>query len=628
MKKQLLLSVALAATCSAFGAAPTIVKADKHIFNVGPSVNVSENKLTTRGDKYINFSYGEEPYSQISLNGATAGKTRVYMCFEMTADDIKSYAGCTVTGFTVYSPSNNNGTSNTITSARFFYTSDLSKEDYTQDFDLTKEAYGENQVTMETPYTITGDESSLYFGYSLVVKTNMYYIPIDYIANDNEYTGLCGMTNNASMPAEFMSFAPYYGALSMSIKLEGDNLPGNKASITAVDAPSYLPIVGDGANVNFKVKNLGANELSSLEVTASITGIPDLVQTFDFSPIPNSKSTILTFNGVKANEEAFVDFSLQVTKVNGEPCDGNKVTVSVPAFEGGFVRKIVAEDATGTWCGWCPGGIEALDYLKATYPDRAIAIGVHCSNGSNMVDPMEIKEYLKFISDYVGGFPNVIYNRMISQTPTSPYPEVCDFVDQVAAFYDDPTYAEVALDGKSSEDGKTASVTASTEFLIASSVPHYLSFVIVEDGVGPYMQENYYKTQRIQMNGWETKSSKVSTVFNDVARYYNCYPGIKNSLPASIEAKSVNEYSIELPLDNVTGNEYRVVALLTNALTGEIVNAAQYSMSKDNGVSAVEVVDSYSPVEYYNLNGQKVANPSDGIFIRRQGGNATKVIIR
>ncbi len=627
MKKQLLLSVALAATCSAFASTPSIVKADKHIFNVGPSVQASENKLTTRGDKYIDFSYAEEPYSQISLNGTTAGKTRVYMCFEMTPEDIKSCAGCTVTGFTVYSPTNSDGTSNTITSARFFYSSDLSKEDYSQDFDMSKVAYGENQVAMETPYTITGEESSLFFGYSVVVKKNMYYIPIDYVINE-EYTGLCGTTNDDSMPAEFMSFAPYYGALSMSIKLEGDNLPENIASITTVDNPAYLPISGDGVNVDFIVKNMGANELSSVEVTASVTGMPDLVQTFDFTPLPYGTKEILTFNGIKANSEAFVDFSLQVTKVNGVEFDGQKVTSSVPAYDNGFVRKIVAEDATGTWCGYCPGGIEALDYLKANYPDRAIAIGVHCSNGASAIDPMEINEYLKFVSNYVSGFPTVLYNRTISQTPTSPYTQVCDFVDQVAAYYDSPSYAEVTLNGVSSEDGKNASVTASAEFKIATSVPHYLSFVIVEDGVGPYMQANYFKQQRIPMNGWETKNAKVSTIFNDVARYYNCYPGIKNSLPASIEANSVNEYSVELPLSNVTGNEYRVVALLTNAVTGEIVNAAQHSMSKDNNVSAVEVIDAYAPVEYYNLNGQKVANPSDGIFIRRQGGNATKVIIR
>ena len=44
--------------------------------------------------------------------------------------------------------------------------------------------------------------------------------------------------------------------------------------------------------------------------------------------------------------------------------------------------------------------------------------------------------------------------------------------------------------------------------------------------------------------------------------------------------------------------------------------------------SAVESLDSENaPVEYYNLQGVKVANPENGIFIRRQGSKATKVIL-
>ena len=47
------------------------------------------------------------------------------------------------------------------------------------------------------------------------------------------------------------------------------------------------------------------------------------------------------------------------------------------------------------------------------------------------------------------------------------------------------------------------------------------------------------------------------------------------------------------------------------------------------GASAVESVgvDNNVPVEYYNLQGVKVANPEKGIYIKRQGSKATKVIL-
>ena len=39
------------------------------------------------------------------------------------------------------------------------------------------------------------------------------------------------------------------------------------------------------------------------------------------------------------------------------------------------------------------------------------------------------------------------------------------------------------------------------------------------------------------------------------------------------------------------------------------------------------MVDENAPVEYYNLQGVKVANPENGIFIKKQGAKATKVVL-
>ena len=48
-----------------------------------------------------------------------------------------------------------------------------------------------------------------------------------------------------------------------------------------------------------------------------------------------------------------------------------------------------------------------------------------------------------------------------------------------------------------------------------------------------------------------------------------------------------------------------------------------------NGVSGVEnVAAENAPVEYFNLQGVRVANPENGLFIRRQGNTVSKVVIR
>ncbi len=624
MKKTLLSlsAIALASSALAIGnLTPRLISSDK--FKAGPLAPAIENAANTRASGSIDFTYADEPYSAYSLGDNVPGGARFYLLIEMTPEEIKAYAGNQVTGFTMISPTDYNGKTNTITEGQFFYTTDLKGEEYTQDFEISKAAMAPNAVALDTPYTITGEEKSLYFGYSFEVPANnsMYYIPVDAVPNSYPGSLIFGYSISGKFPTNFdKTAAAEIGALCLSIKIEGDNLPENFASISSIDTPPYLPLSGDGSKINFEVKNMAIDELKSVEVVASVTGMPDLVQTFDFSPIPFGKRTQLSFSGIKADTPAFVDLSMKITKVNGVEFNSQVAKVEVAAYDNGFEKKIVAEDATGTWCGWCPGGIEALEYLKTTYPDKAINIGVHYN------DEMQINSYLAFINEYVGGFPNVWYNRMVSQTPTDPYTEVCAYINEVAAYFDYPSYAEVTLAGESIEDGKKAAVTASAEFAIATSVPHYLSFVIVEDNVGPYMQQNYFKQQRVAMNGWEKKNAKVSTVFKDVARYYDSYPGIANSLPATIEANSVNKYSIELPLSNVKGNEYRVIALLTNAVTGEIINACQYSMTKDNGAAVDSIGDENAPAEYYDLTGRRVDNPTKGIYIKKVGNKAEKIL--
>ena len=45
------------------------------------------------------------------------------------------------------------------------------------------------------------------------------------------------------------------------------------------------------------------------------------------------------------------------------------------------------------------------------------------------------------------------------------------------------------------------------------------------------------------------------------------------------------------------------------------------------GIESVGAEDVEAPVEYYNLQGVKVDNPSNGLYIKRQGNKVTKVIL-
>ncbi len=90
-----------------------------------------------------------------------------------------------------------------------------------------------------------------------------------------------------------------------------------------------------------------------------------------------------------------------------------------------------------------------------------------------------------------------------------------------------------------------------------------------------------------------------------------------------------------------SAGEFAPVAVAENAIG--VAAAEDYvAFATENGVetkfslfntsdSAVDDILSYdanAPVEYFNLQGQRVANPSEGVFIRRQGSKATKIMVK
>ncbi|MCH5241363.1 MAG: hypothetical protein J1F67_02920 [Muribaculaceae bacterium] len=57
-------------------------------------------------------------------------------------------------------------------------------------------------------------------------------------------------------------------------------------------------------------------------------------------------------------------------------------------------------------------------------------------------------------------------------------------------------------------------------------------------------------------------------------------------------------------------------------------NTMTIAISEAGSVGVKTVIDFNAPVEYYNLNGVKVANPDKGIYIIRQGNTTKKAVIR
>ena len=117
--------------------------------------------------------------------------------------------------------------------------------------------------------------------------------------------------------------------------------------------------------VTAEFRNLGVNEITSFELLAS-TATSSATYTASGMSLNSYDIVSVEFNDpitLKGGEE----LTVEVVKVNGvagddDSSDDSK-TISVTAIVPTEGKMVVGEEGTGTWCGWCPRGMDAMEEM-------------------------------------------------------------------------------------------------------------------------------------------------------------------------------------------------------------------------------------------------------------------------
>ncbi|MFT5249800.1 MAG: hypothetical protein ACI93P_001532, partial [bacterium] len=237
-------------------------------------------------------------------------------------------------------------------------------------------------------------------------------------------------------------------------------------------------------------------------------------------------------------------------------------------------KRVVFEEATGTWCGWCPRGAVGLETLAQTYPGSAIGIAVH--NGDNMT----VSAYDGGMN--VGGYPSGHVDRAILDVDpgqfTSYYSDRINVISPVdisaTAIFDPAT--------------RNIDINLSAEFVATLSGDYRFNAVILEDEVGPFSQANYYSgggagplVSPISGFDWAAATDPVNVIFDHVARaILGGFEGTANSIPSAITAGSIHtfNYTHSLPATE-NENKVHVVGMVIDNVSGEILNAVSVALS-------------------------------------------------
>jgi len=287
---------------------------------------------------------------------------------------------------------------------------------------------------------------------------------------------------------------------------------------------SIAGINGTEQKLKFLLENQGTEIITNLELELETQG-QSAIHSFELN-LPSGSDTVVTLED-KLTYEGKQTASLLFTKINGladESSCNNYAQIGLHGYELHPDKKVWIEEATGTWCGWCPRGEVYLKMLSEKYPDNLVLVAVHKD------DPMEVVPWIgvsgsrnaeeaKGLQKHVRSFPSAFVARDSTIDPMR--------VEQL--FLESATRAPLVLLSHSAKwDSQTRELAVTVTADLKGAVPDELKLIVglTEDKVkgegSKWAQKNFYaNNQRGPMGGFELLPASIpgsEMVYNHVAK--------------------------------------------------------------------------------------------------------------
>jgi hypothetical protein len=379
-----------------------------------------------------------------------------------------------------------------------------------------------------------------------------------------------------------------------------------------VGQPIYIAFINNSNDKyllfldNVQIKVLPANDGAVLDMTPSIAsyrsfatvGSPVAVQGL----FQNQGSTSVTSYTVKINDGSttqsypqtvnVLPYGTHVFSINYNMAstgikpikmwaevggDANHLNDSTSSEFGGATFTpspvVVIEEATGTWCGWCPRGTVYMDSIHKIHPE-AVTIAVHNN------DPMTVSAYDAGMGPLIGGYPSGLVGRKVEADPS-------EFFTAYDAHKSDFSTGDITI-GTPAISGNNLSIKADVKMAVSTkaSYDYRLALVITEDDMygttADWAQSNFYSGAAAPSLvgagfNWDNEANPVPAnkmVYDHVARdIVGGFEGVTGSLPGTMTAGSTYSYTFNWTMPaGFRPWKSRANVLLICASNGEIQN--------------------------------------------------------
>ena len=340
------------------------------------------------------------------------------------------------------------------------------------------------------------------------------------------------------------------------------------------------------------ILNSGSAAVSSFDLNYSVDGGSAITMSVNANISANGGSYTYSHSTQLSATTAgvFHEIKIWASNINGSPDELNcNDTLSKSVFVNNGLsagRKILLEEFTGTWCGYCPDGHIVVDDNIVGAGYNVAPVMIHSGDVMAIADGEAIDTYFD-----VTGYPGAMIDRTLfsgeDKLPHSRGAWAYNVSQRVNAY--SPAYVAITNEWNGSNQ---ATVTVTANFIDYAAGDMRLNLYVIEDGVtggSSYDQSNYMNaTAGHPLNG--AGNPIVGYVHNDVLRAVPSGPlgttGVIPS-PANPGGSYSQTYTYTVPSTSNPNNMYIIgfasyINSGNNILGNEIINVSDLPITVTN----------------------------------------------
>ncbi|MDE5877784.1 MAG: Omp28-related outer membrane protein [Muribaculaceae bacterium] len=472
---------------------------------------------------------------------------------------------------------------------------------------------GWNTVKFNSTWQIPAEPSEgIYIGYSYVQKGSAMGIGlVDYPAANGCFIKLGnGSWENRSS----QNVACIEGLVS------GDNIPELNLSLLNISFPEVFVIDKEVAKIDFTVQNKALRTVTGFDIEGYINGVQgDRMHINCNIPFNSVETFSVTMPlGISDVGNGQAEFTMKICEVyDGEDEDmtDNELTTVFQVRAHDFARRILVEEFTSESCPSCPRVGEYISEALAKEEFKDVIVVCHHSGFKN--DWLTTSFDNSYTWFYNGGTyaPAMMVDREEHADGSAVWnPTTLTDMEQAwRKAQQQPAFIVLNIKAQWNKDESSLlDIVVEGEKAVADLCANpYITIWLVEDNIEAIAQSNatdwvHQHTNRAVNNTWGDP-----VIFEGDTYTYSCSMYVASSW-------KIEDLKIVAFIANYNGE---------NPLDCEIMNAASINCPVTSAaIDSIEAPD--MEAEYYTLQGIRISNPENGIFICKKGSKVKKVVIK